>query len=93
MKQEDSLLYDPAGSRPLPKWLTDQKEGLTVQQPRETVIRKDHSLEISFGITGLVVLLTVIFITILLKKKKKVYRLSDVIHNKNKHEDERRTKP
>jgi hypothetical protein len=70
MRQEDSLLYDSAGSRPLPKWLTDQKEGLTIQQPREIVIRKDHSLEISFVITGLVVLLTVIFITIWIKKGK-----------------------
>ena len=70
MIQEDSLLYDSAGSRPLPKWLTDQKEGLTIQQPREIVIKADHSLEISFVITGLAVLLTVIVITIWIKKRK-----------------------
>jgi heme/copper-type cytochrome/quinol oxidase subunit 2 len=71
MKPEDSLTYDSAGSRPLPKWLTDQKEGVTLYKPREIVLKEDHSLTISFMLTAGLVLLSVIFVTIRMKRKMK----------------------
>ena len=75
MIQNDTIKSEPAGSRPLPKWLTDQKEGLTLYKPREIVIKKDHSLEVSFALTALMVLLSVFIVTLRIrrKKKKKLY--------------------
>jgi lipopolysaccharide/colanic/teichoic acid biosynthesis glycosyltransferase len=69
--QEDSLKYDSLAARPLPKWLTDQKAGLTAAQPPKDVIRKDRSLDISFALTGIFVLLLVIFLTVLIIRKQK----------------------
>jgi hypothetical protein len=71
MNQQDTLKEDSLASRPLPKWLVDQKEGVTLHKPGEVVLKEDHSLAVSFIITGLVVLLSVILVTILIKRKKK----------------------
>ena len=68
--QQDSLTYDTTASRPLPKWLTDQKEGITLYKPREVIVKEDHSLVVSFVITGLAVLFLVVFISILVKKRR-----------------------
>jgi hypothetical protein len=65
----DTLRYDSLAARPLPKWLTDQKEGLTVYKPREIVIKEDHSLDISIIFTGLFILIMVIILTIWIKRK------------------------
>jgi len=67
--QEDTLLYDSLAARPLPKWLTDQKEGLTVYKPREIVIKEDNSLDISIVITSLFTLFLVIILTVWFKRK------------------------
>jgi len=67
--QEDTIRYDTLAARPLPKWLTDQKEGLTVYKPREIIIKEDHSLDISVIVTGLFILLTVIILTVWFKKR------------------------
>lgn len=67
--QQDTLRYDTLAARPLPKWLTDQKEGLTVYKPREIIIKEDNSLDISIIITGTFILLTVIILTVWFKRK------------------------
>ena len=67
----DTVRYDSVAARPLPKWLTDQKEGLaTVQAPR-TGIKEDHSLVISLAVTGGMVLLIVAIFTIFILRKNK----------------------
>ena len=58
----DTLSNDSLDSRPLPKWLVDQKSGLTTMQAEELVMREDNSLKISFVITGIFIL---VFVTLL----------------------------
>ena len=67
--QTDTLKYDTLYNRPLPKWLIDQKEGLTTVQPQKIEMRKDNSLKISFIITALLILLAVAISTVYIIKK------------------------
>lgn len=68
----DTLVYDSLDNRPLPKWLTDQRDGLNTYQPEEYEIRKDKSLEISFLITvGLILLIVWVSGLYYLRKIKK----------------------
>lgn len=67
--QTDTLKYDTLNNRPLPKWLIDQKEGLTTIQPQKIEMREDNSLKISFIITALLILLAVAISTIYFLKK------------------------
>jgi heme/copper-type cytochrome/quinol oxidase subunit 2 len=69
--QIDTLSYDSLDSRPLPEWLIDQKSGITTIQPEEIVMREDHSLTISFIVTGLFIILLVALITIYISRKHK----------------------
>jgi len=69
--QEDTLSYDSLDSRPLPKWLIDQKSGVTGFQPEVIEMKEDHSLEISFIVTGVFIILLVAFITLYLNRKHK----------------------
>jgi len=69
--QTDTLAYDTIDSRPLPKWLTNQKEGLTTIQPEKIVMKEDHSLKISFTVTIIFIILVVAFLTFYLNKKHK----------------------
>jgi heme/copper-type cytochrome/quinol oxidase subunit 2 len=69
--QIDTLSYDSLNSRPLPKWLIDQKSGITTIQPEEIVMREDHSLTISFIVTGLFIILLVALITLYINRKHK----------------------
>ena len=74
--QPDSLAYDTLSndsldSRPLPKWLVDQKSGLTTVQAEELVMREDNSLKISFFVTGIFILAFVTFLTIYFIRKHK----------------------
>ncbi len=69
--QQDTLSYDSLDSRPLPKWLIDQKSGVTTYQPEVLVIKEDHSLEISFIVTGVFIILLAIFVTLYINKKHK----------------------
>jgi len=69
--QIDTLSYDSLDSRPLPKWLIDQKSGITTIQPEEIVMREDHSLTISFIVTGLFIILLVALITLYINRKHK----------------------
>ncbi|MCP4313677.1 MAG: hypothetical protein GY790_20680 [Bacteroidetes bacterium] len=69
--QKDTLSYDSLDSRPFPKWLIDQKSGVTGYKSEELVMNEDHSLEISFIVTGVFIVLLVIFITLYINKKHK----------------------
>jgi hypothetical protein len=68
---KDTIRYDSLDARPLPKWLTDQREGLNTSQPPKMVMREDRSLEISFYSTGAVIILTVIILTLYFLHKNK----------------------
>ena len=68
--QSETQVYDTLNSRPLPKWLIDQKSGLTTIQPEKLEMREDNSLEISFYITAIFILLTVTILTIVILKRK-----------------------
>lgn len=67
----DTLSPDTLDHRPLPKWLTDQKEGLTTIQPEKLVMREDHSLRISFVVTAIFLLVLVVSLTIYFIRKQK----------------------
>lgn len=71
--EQDSTKNDSLAARPLPKWLTDQREGLNAYQPVTIEIKEDNSLNIAFISTGLGVLLTIVFLTVyfLCKNKKR----------------------
>jgi hypothetical protein len=68
--EQDSIRYDSLGKRPLPKWLTDQRDGLNTIQPAKIVIKKDNSLEISFALTAIFVVFFVILLTVVISGKK-----------------------
>jgi len=67
--QTDTLKYDTLNNRPLPKWLIDQKEGLTTIQPQKIEMREDNSLKISFLLTATMILLAVVISTVYIIKK------------------------
>ncbi|MDX1285345.1 MAG: hypothetical protein R3182_10040 [Draconibacterium sp.] len=68
---QDTVGYDSLEARPLPKWLTDQRDGLNTYQPQEMEMKEDHSLQISLISTGVIILLSVIFLTIYFLRKNK----------------------
>lgn len=70
MKQ-DSVRYDSLDARPLPKWLTDQRDGLNTYQPQKLEMKEDHSLQVSLVFTGVVILLTVILLSIYFLRRNK----------------------
>ena len=67
--QQDSVKYDSLANRPLPKWLTDQKDGVTLIQPKKIVMRDDHYLSTSFIATGAFILLTVAILSVIILRK------------------------
>lgn len=70
--QTDSLLYDTTlDSRPLPKWLIDQKSGINTIQPEKIVMREDNSLTVSFVVTAVFIVLAVAILTVFLLRKNK----------------------
>ncbi|HEY5509794.1 MAG TPA: hypothetical protein VIK10_02090 [Prolixibacteraceae bacterium] len=69
--QNDTLSHDTLNNRPLPKWLMDQKSGLTTIQPQKIVMKEDHSLKISFIATTIFILLAVAIMTVYFLKKHK----------------------
>ena len=71
--EEDTLKYDSLKPRPLPKWLTDQRDGLNTYQPEKIEFKEDNSLNIAFVSTGIATLLIVVFLTVflLLRNKKR----------------------
>jgi len=69
--QQDSVRYDTLDARPLPKWLTDQRDGLNTYQPEKLEMKEDRSLQISLISTGAIILLTVVLLTIYFLKRNK----------------------
>jgi heme/copper-type cytochrome/quinol oxidase subunit 2 len=69
--QTDTLAYDTLDSRPLPKWLIDQKSGITTIQAEEIVMKEDHSLKISLVVTFIFIILVVAFLTFYINRKHK----------------------
>jgi hypothetical protein len=69
---QDTLIYDSLINRPLPKWLTDQKDGLNKYQPEMIEMKDDKSLNISFAVTGTIILIIVIVLTVIILRKKKI---------------------
>jgi len=69
--QSDTLSYDTLDSRPLPKWLIDQKTGVNTFQPEELVMKEDNSLKISIIGTALFIVLVVGLLTLYLNRKHK----------------------
>lgn len=69
--EKDSIRYDSIGARPLPKWLTDQRDGLNTYQPPKLEMKEDRSLNTSIIATGTFILLTVILLTIYFLRRRK----------------------
>ena len=67
----DTLSYDTLDSRPLPKWLIDQKSGLTTIQAEKIVMREDNSLKISFVVTAIFILVFIALLTLYFIRKHK----------------------
>lgn len=67
--QPDSITYDSLDVRPLPKWLTDQKEGLTTIQPPKMEMKEDNSLKYSFIVTAVLIILALVISTFYILKK------------------------
>jgi hypothetical protein len=67
--QPDTISYDTLDARPLPKWLTDQKEGLTTIQPVKLEMREDNSLKYSFIITAFLIILAAVVLTVFFNRK------------------------
>jgi len=69
--EQDSVRYDTLDARPLPKWLTDQRDGLNTYQPEKLEMKEDRSLQISLISTGAIIILTVVLLTIYFLKRNK----------------------
>jgi len=67
----DTISYDSSEARPLPKWLTDQRDGLNAYQPEIRVMKEDRSLQISIISTGGAILLAVVVLTLFFIRKNK----------------------
>lgn len=69
---QDTLSHnDSLEARPLPKWLTDQRDGLNTYQPEIRVMKEDHSLTISMISTGIFIFLAILVLTIYFHLKNK----------------------
>jgi len=69
--RQDTIVYDSLDVRPLPKWLTDQRDGLNTYQPQQLEMKEDHSLQVSLISTGIVILITIVFLTFFFLRKNK----------------------
>lgn len=69
--RQDTIAYDTLDARPLPKWLTDQRDGLNTYQPERLEMREDTTLQVSLISTGIIIILTVIILTIYFLRKNK----------------------
>ncbi len=67
----DTIAYDSVAERPLPKWLTDQRDGLNTIQPVKMEMKEDRSLNVSFALTGAIILIAIAILTIYILRKKK----------------------
>jgi heme/copper-type cytochrome/quinol oxidase subunit 2 len=68
--RQDTAGNDSLENRPLPKWLTDQRDGLNTYQPPKAEMKEDNSLYISVLLTGILIILAVIILTVWFIRKK-----------------------
>lgn len=71
---QDSIQHDSLSARPLPQWLRNQRDGLNAYQPVKVVMKDDHSLQVSFAVTGIFIVLAVIFLTFFVLRKNRTKR-------------------
>ena len=69
--EQDTISSDSLAGRPLPKWLTDQRDGLNSIQTVMPVIKEDRSLGISLIITGSIILFIITLLTVYVLRKNK----------------------
>jgi hypothetical protein len=69
---QDTLKYDSLNVRPLPKWLTDERDGLNTLQPKKIAVKDDTSLNLSFSLTLTFIFITVIILTVIISRKKRI---------------------
>ena len=69
--EQDTVKYNSLDNRPLPKWLTDQRDGLNRYQPEILEMKEDRSLGLSVAITGAFILLVVTIVTIYILRKNR----------------------
>ncbi len=68
VSQTDTII----ATRPLPKWLIDQRNGQTARQAQpHDVLKKDNSIIVSVSFTGMAMLLIVTIVSIFIFKRKK----------------------
>ncbi|HZH72529.1 MAG TPA: hypothetical protein VFD91_08565 [Mariniphaga sp.] len=70
--ENDSIIYDSLEVRPLPQWLTDQRDGLNQYQPEILEMKKDPTLNRALISTGITILLALIFLTVYMIRKNKI---------------------
>ena len=68
---QDTLEYKSLDDRPLPRWLTDQRDGLNQYQPEILEMKEDRSLILSFMVTGAIIILVVAVLTVYVLRNKK----------------------
>jgi heme/copper-type cytochrome/quinol oxidase subunit 2 len=68
---QDTLEYKSLDDRPLPRWLTDQRDGLNQYQPEILEMKEDRSLTLSFMVTGVIIILVVAVLTVYVLRNKK----------------------
>lgn len=68
---QDTLEYRSLDDRPLPRWLTDQRDGLNQYQPEILEMKEDKSLTLSFIATGAVIILVVAVLTVYVLRNRK----------------------
>ncbi|NLA48699.1 MAG: hypothetical protein GX876_04470 [Bacteroidales bacterium] len=68
---QDTLEYKSLDDRPLPRWLTDQRDGLNQYQPEILEMKEDKSLTLSFMVTGTIIILVVAVLTVYVLRNKK----------------------
>ncbi|MBN1108621.1 MAG: hypothetical protein JXR66_01040 [Bacteroidales bacterium] len=71
MMEQDTTLQNTIQERPLPKWLTDQRDGLNQYQPEILEMKDDRSLTFSFAFTGILIVLVVAVLSIYVLKKRR----------------------
>ncbi len=69
--QSGTIAYDSLESRPLPKWLIDQRDGLNTYQPPKMEMKKDYSLQVSIFVTVFVILSIIVILTVRVMRKNK----------------------
>lgn len=71
MMEQDSTLQNTIQERPLPKWLTDQRDGLNQYQPEILEMKEDKSLTFSLAFTGIMILFVVVVLSVYVLRKRR----------------------